>query len=125
MFRFSSSLPSLVRFTPSPVAESDVRSEYTSAMSFPSSFELAETASAAEEKQTIETRTAAPSNIHGSSLQASKILPWEQISSSTFRFCPPRMEFVATKPDLLLFPASICFHALSNQYVTRSAPPGT
>src|ERR1017187_3377230 len=81
---------------------------------------------AVDEKHTMDTRTAAPSNIHGSSLQASKILPWELvISSSTLRFCPPRMEFVATRPALLLFPASICFHALSNQYATRSAPPGT
>ena len=37
-------------------------------------------------KQIRETRTAAPSNTQGSSLQASKILPWALMASSTFLF---------------------------------------
>src|SRR3989338_1821099 len=49
-------------------------------------------------KHTSDTRTAAPSLIHSSSLHALKIFPLSRMRSSTgrLRFC--RMELVATKP---------------------------
>jgi hypothetical protein len=74
-------------------------------------------------KQIIDTLTLAPSAIHGSSLHAAKILPSAEILSITFRFWPPRMEFVATNPARLVLPEAICCQARANQKVTKSAPP--
>ncbi len=74
---------------------------------------------------TSDTRTAAPSLTHGSSLQASKMRVLCTMRSSTARLAPPRIEFVATSPARCKCPASICARACSNQQHTRSAPPGT
>ena len=51
--------------------------------------------SSSREKQTSDTRTAAPSMTHGSSLHASKIRCVTVVACSARRFAPPRIEFVA------------------------------
>ena len=71
--------------------------------------------SAPPSNPTIETRTAAPSRIHGRSLHAQKMSPVSLIRSSTLRFAPPRMAWVANSPARFAFPAAICARARSNQ----------
>ena len=67
------------------------------------------------EKQTSDTRTAAPSTTQGSSDHASKIMPRSAIRSSTTRLRPPRMEFVATSPTLATLPVATNLSAKWNQ----------
>src|SRR3546814_10548012 len=77
------------------------------------------------EKQTIDTRTAAPSTVQPSSLHASKMRPPSTIGFKTSRFTPPRMLLVLTSPARCSRPAAIIAHAFANQSPTRSTPPGT
>src|SRR3546814_18682930 len=59
------------------------------------------------EKQTIDTRTAAPSTVQPSSLHASKMRPPSTIGFQTSRFTPPRMLLVLTSPARCSRPAAI------------------
>ena len=54
-------------------------------------------------KPKMETRTAAPSNIQGRSLQAMKIPPDSRMRSNTGRLPTMRMELVASSPRALRF----------------------
>ena len=77
---------------------------------------------ALDPKQTIDTRTSAPSTIHSSSSQASKMAPFSLMCSSTHRFPPPRMEFVANKADAgHLRPLHRSVRSFATSSVTRSA----
>src|SRR3546814_2291533 len=67
------------------------------------------------EKQTIDTRTAAPSTVQPSSLHASKMRPPSTIGFKTSRFTPPRMLLVLTSPARCSRPAAIIAHAFANQ----------
>ncbi len=67
------------------------------------------------EKQTSDTRTAAPSITHGSSLHASKIRRVAVAACSARRFAPPRIEFVETSPARAVLPKAICRPAFSIQ----------
>ncbi len=66
-------------------------------------------------KQTSDTRTAAPSLTHGSSLQALKMRRSATMASSTLRLAPPRIELVATSPQRRPWPLAMCCLALWNQ----------
>ena len=74
------------------------------------------------EKQTSDTRTAAPSITHGSSLHASKI---RRVAVAACKRPPvrtARIEFVATSSTRAAFPEAICRPAFSNQRLRRHAP---
>ena len=86
-----------------------------SSTGWPSSRTPETDSSSVREKQTNDTRTAAPSITHGSSLQASKIRPLSVAACSARRFAPPRMEFVATSPARPAFLVVTCRLAFSNQ----------
>ena len=64
---------------------------------------------------TIETRTAAPSTIHGSSDHAMKMSPDSFTLSRTRRFAPPRILFVANRPARSVVPRAICRRVASCQ----------
>ncbi len=74
-------------------------------------------------KQIIDTRTAAPSLIQGSSAHASKMRLSRAMASSTARLAPRRMACVATNPAASRPAIRIARRALSNQKQTRSTPP--
>ena len=92
-----------------------VRSAWISSTTTPSSRGACSSRSSMREKQTSDTRTAAPSMTHGSSLHASKIRRASVAAFSARRFAPPRMELVATSPTRAALPDAICLPAFSNQ----------
>ena len=111
---FSGMRVALVRSIPD-APRLTVRSEWISSAGSPSMRVFGLYASPAPEKQTSDTRTAAPSITHGSSDQASKIgRPWVAACNAR-RFAPPRIEFVATKPARVALPDAICSPAFTNQ----------
>ena len=104
---FTASRLARVRSTPAP-SRRDVRSVWISSTGTPSSrVSGGRDSSSRREKQISDTRTAAPSTTHDSSLHASKIRPAAVAACNACRFEPPRIELVATRPPRAARPAAI------------------